>query len=296
MQDIYHEVTKQIVAAIERGDLGAWRMPWHSMGESLSSPLNAITKKPYRGVNVLALWAAAQAGGYSKAEWATYRQWQSLGARVRKGERSTLVVFWKFTEAEVADDAEEQALSADKSPRQVILVRGYSVFNVAQVDNAPADSEPVGKEPDRIENAERFFSGVGAEVRHGGNRAYYSPLLDYIQIPPYAAFTEPVSYYSTLAHEHIHWTAPISRCDRELVGRFGDNAYAAEELIAELGAAFLCAHLGLGNAPRQDHAQYLHSWLAVLKADSRAVFTAASKAQQACDFLTRRERLDNLSH
>jgi antirestriction protein ArdC len=141
---------------------------------------------------------------------------------------------------------------------------------------------------ERIEQAEAFFKGNGATVRHGGNQAYYSPVSDHIQMPPFQAFRDGVSYYATLAHEHTHWTAKAGRCDRELGKRFGDNAYAAEELIAELGAAFTCAHLGLSTEPREDHAQYIQSWLRVLKADKRAIFTAASKAQQACDWLTQR--------
>jgi antirestriction protein ArdC len=138
---------------------------------------------------------------------------------------------------------------------------------------------------DRIAHADAFFTAIGATVRHGGNQAYYAPATDHVQMPPFAAFRESVSYYSTLAHEHTHWTAPASRCDRQLGKRFGDNAYAAEELIAELGAAFTCAHLGLSTEPREDHAQYIQSWLRVLKADSRAIFTAASKAQHATDWL-----------
>src|SRR5579862_2990935 len=142
--------------------------------------------------------------------------------------------------------------------------------------------------PERIAQADAFFGGIGATVRHGGNQAFYAPVSDHIQMPPFAAFRDAVSYYSTLAHEHTHWTATAGRCDRQLGKRFGDNAYAAEELIAELGAAFTCAHLGLSTEPREDHAQYIQSWLRVLKADTKAVFTAASKAQQAADFMIQR--------
>ena len=140
---------------------------------------------------------------------------------------------------------------------------------------------------DRIGAADTFFAGIGACLKHGGNRAFYSVDVDYVQMPPLQAFKENVSYYSTLAHEHTHWTAKAGRCDRHLGKRFGDHAYAAEELIAELGAAFTCAHLGLSTEPREDHAQYLQSWLRVLKADKRAIFTAASKAQQAADYLVK---------
>ena len=142
--------------------------------------------------------------------------------------------------------------------------------------------------PERIEKADAFFQAINASVRHGGNRAYYAPDSDHIQMPPFQAFREGIAYYSTLAHEHTHWTAPTARCDRQLGKRFGDNAYAAEELIAELGAAFTCAHLGLSTEPREDHAQYIQSWLKVLKAGTRAIFTAASKAQHATDWLIAR--------
>jgi antirestriction protein ArdC len=141
---------------------------------------------------------------------------------------------------------------------------------------------------ERIDQADAFFRAIGSDLRHGGNQAYYSPSGDYVQMPPFAAFRESISYYSVLAHEHTHWTASAARCNRELGKRFGDNAYAAEELIAELGAAFTCAHLGLSTEPREDHAQYLQSWLRVLKADKRAIFTAASKAQQATDWMIQR--------
>jgi antirestriction protein ArdC len=156
-----------------------------------------------------------------------------------------------------------------------------SLINAAQVDGYTPKPEPEIPLLERIQLADACFQSIGADVRHGGNRAYYTTSDDHIQMPPFQAFTENVSYYSTLAHEHTHWTAKLERCDRQLGKRFGDNAYAAEESIAELGAAFVCAHLGLSTEPREDHAQYINSWLKVLKADKRAVFTAASKARSA---------------
>jgi antirestriction protein ArdC len=285
-QDVYARVTDQIVTAIENG-VGTWRMPWHTSGRFAFSPINIASHKPYRGINTVCLWAAAQAKGYESGEWATYQQWQDRGAQVRKGEKATTVVFWKFANnAAESEDGDE----APKSGSRLLFTRGYSVFNAAQVDGytPKPDSDP--PMPERIAHAEAFFQAIRAEVRHGGNQAFYAPVSDHIQMPPFQAFREGVAYYSTLAHEHTHWTAPAARCDRQLGKRFGDNAYAAEELIAELGAAFTCAHLGLSTEPREDHAQYLASWLKVLKADSRAIFTAASKAQQACDWLIERAR------
>jgi len=283
-RDVYASVTAQIITAIEQG-AGTWRMPWHTSGRFAFSPINVVSKKPYRGINTVCLWAAAQAKGYERGEWATYAQWQERGAQVRKGEKATTVVFWKFAnDAAGLDDGDE----TPRSGSHLLFMRGYSVFNAAQVDgyNPPVSTDTPMLE--RIEQADAFFKSVGADVRHGGNQAIYSPASDHIQMPPFQAFVENVPYYSTLAHEHNHWTASAARCNRELGKRFGDNAYAAEELIAELGAAFTCAHLGLSTKPRADHAQYIQSWLKVLKADKRAIFTAASKAQQACDWLIQR--------
>jgi len=284
-RDVYEAVTSQIVNAIEQG-VGTWRMPWHTSGRYSFSPINVISRKAYRGINTLCLWSAAQVKGYESGEWATYRQWQERGAQVRKGEKSATVVFWKF--ANDAQETQEHGDDHETSASRLLFTRGYAVFNAEQVDGYEAKLEPEQTALERIEKAEAFFKSIGAELRHGGNRAYYAPDLDYIQMPPFGAFTENTRYYSTLAHEHTHWTAKAERCDRQLGKRFGDNAYAAEELIAELGAAFVCAHLGLSTEPREDHAQYIQSWLRVLKADKRAVFAAASKAQQACDWLVKR--------
>jgi antirestriction protein ArdC len=282
--DVYRKVTDAIIQAIEQG-AGNWRMPWHTSGRFAFSPINVTSKKPYRGINTVCLWAAAQAKGYERGEWATYAQWQERGAQVRKSERSTTVVFWKFANsAAETDDGESPKANGSR----LLFTRGYSVFNAAQVDGYAPMAEPGVPMLERIEQADTFFRSVGATVRHGGNQAFYAPVTDHVQMPPFQAFRESVSYYSTLAHEHTHWTATAGRCDRQLGKWFGDSAYAAEELIAELGAAFTCAHLGLSTEPRADHAQYIQSWLRVLKADKRAIFTAASKAQQACDWLVQR--------
>jgi antirestriction protein ArdC len=284
-RDIYQTVTSQIINAIEHG-VGSWRMPWHTSGRFAFSPINVSSNKAYRGINTLCLWASAQSKGYESGQWGTYRQWQERGAQVRKGEKATLVVFWKFanSSAEIQENGDDQPASSSR----LLFTRGYSVFNAAQVDGYTPKAETESTLNERIEHADAFFKNVGSDIRHGGNQAFYAPALDHIQMPPFQAFVENVSYYSALAHEHTHWTANGGRCDRQLGKRFGDNAYAAEELIAELGAAFTCAHLGLSTEPRADHAAYINSWLRVLKADKRAIFTAASKAQQACDWLIQR--------
>ena len=264
-------------------------MPWHTSGRFAFSPINVTSKKPYRGINTVCLWASAQSKGYESGEWGTYQQWQDRGAQVRKGEKATMVVFWKFANSgNRADDANDADDSLPTSGSRLLFTKGYSVFNAAQVDGYTPKADAERPMPERIEHAEAFFRGIGADLRHGGNQAFYSPATDHIQLPPFAAFRDSISYYSVLAHESTHWTANAARCNRELGKRFGDSAYAAEELIAELGAAFTCAHLGLTTEPREDHAQYIQSWLKVLKADKRAIFTAASKAQQAADWLTQR--------
>jgi len=279
--DVYARVTSQIVNAIEAG-VSNWRMPWHTSGKFAFSPINVVSHKPYRGINTLCLWAAAQAKGYERGEWGTYQQWQERGAQVRKGEKATLVVFWKFAnDASETDDGEEHTASTSR----LLFTRGYSVFNAAQVDGYTPKVDAETPIEQRIESAEQFFRAIPARVTHLGNRAFYSPDTDSITLPPFAAFFTPMDYYSTRGHETGHWTSASSRCDRQLGKRFGDQAYSVEELVAELTAAFTLAHLGLSSEPRPDHAQYIASWLRVLKADKRAIFTAASKAQQATDYL-----------
>jgi antirestriction protein ArdC len=280
-QDVYTRVTSQIFNAIEQG-VSNWRMPWHTSGKFAFSPINVASKKPYRGINTLCLWAAAQAKGYERGEWATYQQWQERKAQVRKGEKGTTVVFWKFANSsDEQEDGEEHVASSSR----LLFTRGYSVFNAAQVDGYTAKADADTPIEQRIESAEQFFRCVNARVAHQGNRAFYSPADDTITLPPFSAFFTPTDYYSTRVHETGHWTSKADRCNRELGKRFGDNAYSVEELIAELTAAFTLAHLGLSSEPRPDHAQYIASWLRVLKADKRAIFTASSKAQQAADYL-----------
>ena len=189
------------------------------------------------------------------------------------------VVFWKPL------DKDEEADQAEENDRRRFMARGYSVFNAAQVDGYEAPPAVILPPSVRIGRAEEFFAYLGADIRHGGNRAYFQPMTDHIQMPPFAAFRDAVGYYATLSHEATHWTGTKTRLDRDMSGRFGSEGYAAEELVAELVAAFLCGSLGLANEPRPDHAAYITSWLKVLRSDNRAIFTAAAKAQQAADYL-----------
>jgi antirestriction protein ArdC len=276
--DIYQKITNVIIDAMETA--GRWSMPW-SMNLAHGAPINAITRKAYKGVNVLALWAQGEDKKYSSNEWATYRQWSEIGAQVRKGEKASSVVFWSTAQSKKeTQDGEENST--------FLFAKSYSVFNADQVDGYTAKPGlTLERTNERIPTADDWFRSLAGDVRHGGNRACYIPTADRIQMPDFDAFKDNVSYYSTLAHEYTHWTAREFRCNRELGKRFGDAAYAMEELVAELGAAFTCAYLGLTTEPRPDHAEYLKSWLTVLKADKRAIFTAASKAQQAVDYLVK---------
>lgn len=282
-KDIYEQITNQIIEAMEKG-ASVGRLPWQNVDLSGCNlmPVNAASKKPYRGVNVISLWVTAIEKGYTSGLWGTYKQWQDLDCQVRRGEKSAQVVFWKFLDAEGKETEDEGEETDERRPRAV-MARGYSVFNASQVEGFLQTEQ--APESGRIENAERFFSNLQADIRHGGNRAFYSPNFDYIQMPTFGQFDDPQSYYAVLSHEATHWTGAKERLNRELAKRFGDEAYAAEELIAELGAAFLCSELSLSNEPRKDHADYIASWLKVLKNDKRAIFTAASKAQKAVDWM-----------
>jgi antirestriction protein ArdC len=283
--NLYEEITAKIVAAIEAG-AGEWRMPWHHNGASISRPINVVSRKPYRGVNVVALWVAAQAAGYPTGLWGTYRHWQSVGAQVRRGEWATTVAFWKMRSAEPGHDADEDD-AEDERPR--VFARGYSVFNQAQVDGYVAPERPVLPETERLAHAEAFYANLNITTVFGGAEACYVPSTDTVFMPPFGAFHDAAAHYSTLYHEGLHATAAKHRCDRDLSARFGSEAYAMEEIIADLGSCGILADLGIAVHPRPDHAAYIASWLKVLKNDTSAIFTAASKAQQAVDWMHARQ-------
>jgi antirestriction protein ArdC len=281
--DVYQAITDQIITAIEAGT-GPVEMPWHRSGAGITRPMNVDSGKAYRGINTVALWAAAINGGYGNGLWGTYRQWQERGAQVRKGEKSSLIVFYK--EFEVEDEAAE-----DGKGRR-FMAKASRVFNVAQVDGYTAPEIDQSGDPiDPIETAERFIRATGAIIREGGDRAFYRPATDSITMPDRFRFTGTKTstategWYSTLLHECCHWSGAKHRLDRQFGERFGDDAYAMEELVAELGAAFLCGDLGITAEPRLDHAAYIEHWMRIMKGDRKAIFAAASAASKACDYL-----------
>jgi len=283
--DIYQRITDQIVSELEKG-VRSWLKPWnaeHASGRVMR-PLrgNGI---PYNGINVLMLWSAANKKGYAAPVWMTFKQACALKAKVRKGEHGSLVVY-----ADKIMRTEADITTAEEAERAISFMKGYTVFNVEQIDGLP---EHYYAKPDiqidcvqRVSHAEDFFAATGANVVHGGSQACYIPSSDNIHMPCIDVFRDAESYYATLAHETTHWTRHASRLDRDFGRkRFGDEGYAMEELVAELGSAFLSADLDLTPEVREDHASYIASWIKVLKDDKRAIFSAASYAQRAADFL-----------
>ena len=277
MNDLYQSVTNRIIAALEQGT-PPWICPWT---DHTALPSNLSTGKPYRGINVLMLAIEAMDRCYSDSRWVTLRQANELGARVRKGEHGTPIVFFKMKgigETLIAD------ADGDEQKRVVPLLRSYTVFNTSQLEFLPERFElrptpawqPIGE-------AEQLLYETGAVIRHGGNRAFYSPTEDSITLPPPAWFPNANDYYAVALHELTHWSGHPRRLNRVLGRRHGIDAYAFEELVAEMGAAFLCAHCGLPG--RLEHASYIDNWLDALKRDKRLIFVAAGAAQRAADYV-----------
>jgi antirestriction protein ArdC len=278
-RNLYAEVSARICAELERG-AAPWVKPW-SATPGQNVPCNAVTNRPYSGCNVVLLWMA-QSAGYRTPRYLTVKQALELGGNVRKGEHGTKVYFVK--QLQVRDQRTEE----EEATRIVPMMRAYTVFNIDQCDGLPdrvlTTSEVKRRNPDERDAAfDEFLACSGADIREGFGEAYYRPGSDFISLPLFEAFKSAAHFYGIAFHELGHWTGHKSRLDRDLRSRFGERAYAAEELVAELCAAFLCAEFSLDGEVR--HAGYIASWIGLLKADSRAFFTAASKAQAAADYL-----------
>ena len=283
--DVMDRVVARLVDAIEAG-AADWQMPWRTLG-STGWPTNAATGNRYSGGNVLALYLAALDRGYPTARWATYKQWAALGAQVRKGERGTLGIFWKVTDPAADTRRARRHRRADPAPAQRMGPR------VHRVQRRPGRQRPRrahGPPPtldvlDRDARAEAFFAAVPAVVRWGAGNPCYRPAADDVVMPAFDAFHSAADAYGTLAHELTHWTGHPTRLARTYGKRFGDDAYAAEELVAELGAAFVCALVGIDSVARTDHAGYLAHWCRMLRAQPAVLWTVAAKAQAAADWL-----------
>lgn len=279
IKDTYQRITDTIVEQLEAGTK-PWIRPWRGSVRHSRIPRRA-TGEAYRGINVLMLWVSGQMFGYEENTWMTYRQARDLGGQVRKGEKGTLVVkYGTFTPKEREDDED----------RSIPYLKGYTVFNVEQIENlsdrfaSPAEELPSVPVP-HLETVEVFVRNTNARVSYSGTKASYRLTSDDILMPDRDRFESEVHLYSTLLHELSHWSGAKRRLDRDLSGRFGTECYAVEELVAELAASFLCADLGVAHDPRDNTAAYLASWLAVLKNDKRAIISAAAKAQAAADYL-----------
>lgn len=282
--DLYVRVTARIVAELEKG-VRPWLKPWSgsNMDGRIVRP-RRHNGQPYSGVNILILWARAEEAGFASPYWLTFNQSKELGAFVRKGEKGTTIVYASsFTKKEIAESGEE-------TESVVPFLKQYCVFNAQQIDGldehfyAAVPKPKDGMAP--IAAAAAFVAGTKAEFREGGNQAYYCQASDHIQMPPFACFKDAEAHAATVLHELLHWSKAPHRLARDF-GRkkWGDEAYALEELIAELGSAFLCADLAITPEVRDDHASYLDSWLRVLRQDARVLFSAASHASKAVDYL-----------
>jgi antirestriction protein ArdC len=282
--DFYQTITQKIVEQLSQG-VRPWQCPWNATSAfgPPSRPLRSNGKR-YSGVNVLVLWLESQLRGFSIPVWITFRQAKELGGFVKKGEKATTVVY-----ANSFEKTDTNADTGEEQKRNIPFLRAYSVFNVDQVTGLPehfyARQQQSSNLEERLDSVEKFFQAFPIQKRFGGNRAYFSPSEDYIQLPPYDSFASRSSFYAVLAHESIHATGSPNRLNREFGKRFGDQQYAFEELIAELGAAYLCADLSITPEVMPEHSQYLQTWLSILKQDSKALFTAASQASRAVEYL-----------
>jgi antirestriction protein ArdC len=281
---LYAEVTARVIAELEQGRL-PWVQPWDAAACGCAMPANAVTGRRYSGINVLILWAAVIEGRYPSQRWLTWRQAQAAGGNVRKGERGTTICYAdRFTPRDEAQCARDE----NREARQLAFLKRFTVFNIDQCEGLPerfrpeSAAEPVS-DADRIPEALALIEASRADFRIGGGEAYYSPSGDYIAVPPQLAFHSKINWYRTALHELGHWTGHPSRLDRDQSGAFGSAAYAREELVAEMASAFTCASLSI--RPTVRHADYIGSWLAVLREDEKAIFRAASAASKAADFL-----------
>jgi antirestriction protein ArdC len=273
---IYQTVTDAIIAELEKG-AAPWVKPWHADAAS-GADHNIVSGAAYRGVNRLILGMAGMGAGYTASQWATYKQWQDRGAQVLKGQKGTAICFYKPVAGTV--DAATGELSSGYA-----VLKSYSVFNIEQTDaERPAPAAIPDAAPfDASEQCEAAIIKTGAIIRHGGDAAFYMPSTDAVQLPYKASFDTAAHYYATAFHELTHWTGAKSRLNRDHSGRFGNPAYAFEELIAEIGAAYLCADNGIQGELR--HAGYIASWLKACRDDNTAIFKAAAMAQKAADFI-----------
>lgn len=280
---LYQDITDQIITELEGGCV-PWVQPWGSgISAALGLPKNAATGRKYSGINILILWSAVAERGFTGQGWLTFRQALALGGHVRQGEKGTTVV---YADRFIPDGERTRAEEAGEAPEAIPFLKRFTVFNTDQCTELPADTVAAAPPPPEhliLPQAEALIRATGADLRIGGDRAFYVPSADYIQVPPPSAYFEPVNWHRTVFHELGHHSGHPSRLNRDFSGRFGSSAYAREELVAEMTSAFVCAALSI--VPTVRHADYLGSWLEVLREDNRAIIRAASAASKAADYL-----------
>lgn len=270
-RDLYEEITNRVIAELESGTV-PWVKPWQGGGGATGvMPYNAVSKKEYNGINIMLLWMS----GYASTAWLTYKQATNLGGNVKKGEKGTHICYFSPFKKDTINAAGES------ETKSFLILRDYVVFNIEQCEGITLEPHKPLEVP--YTGALAFAEGRGATVKHGGSKAFYTPQFDLIQMPEHKQFKTAANYEGTLLHELTHWTGHTSRCARDFSNRFGNDAYAFEELVAELGSAFLCAQLGIEGTLQ--HSNYIASWLRILKGDKKAVMKAASLATKACNFL-----------
>ncbi len=292
--NVYDRVTSKIIADLEQG-VRPWQKPWsgENAGCRIVRPLRH-NGEPYNGVNVLLLWGATLEKGYLNPTWMTFAQAEEYGAHVRKGEKSSFIVYANKTKKTETDEH-----TGESEEKECSFLRGYNVFNIDQIEGLPerfykhATHQPEPTLGQRVDEVDHFIRNTGALIRHGGNRAFYAESTDYVQMPLIDAFKDSESYYATLSHEVTHWTKHKTRLDRDF-GRkdWGDKGYAKEELVAEIGSAFLCADLGITPEICEDHAAYIDHWLKALKDDRKLIFSAAAHATRAVEFLKSKQSIE----
>lgn len=271
----YEAITDKIIGILEAGKASG-SITWNGQGEAGRMPYNLKTGDPYSGVNVLSLWIGAETHGYASPAWLTFKQAIDLGGHVRKGEKSTLGIYFE------ARERKETNASGEEESRRVPFVKTFHVFNLDQVEGIPKPEPFAIWDP--LERAEGVMQNSGASISEGGTRAFYNPVKDDVRLPDRERFRCPENFYAVALHELTHWSGHKSRLNRDLKNRFGTEAYAMEELVAELGAAFLSAETGV-KGKLEHHASYVESWLRVLKGDKKAIVTAASAASKAARFI-----------
>ncbi len=290
-QTVYQEVTAKIIRELEQGRV-PWVQPWGNPNgaAAIGLPANADSQNTYSGINILLLWGAVFERGFQLQSWLTYKQAQKLGGNVRKGEKSTTIV---YADSFVTKDERQTAKQEQRDPQRIPFLKRYRVFNIEQCEGLPEDlyaDAPELPECEQIPYAEALIKDTGADFRIGGSRAFYVPSQDFIQVPPQPAFHDQINYYRTCFHELGHWTGHKSRLDRVIENTKGNKLYAREELVAEMTSAFVCASLSI--TPTVRHTDYISSWLDVLKEDDKAIFRAASLASKAANFLIDTQRTE----